>query len=118
MEVVKALINANDIDDVSLVHNVTTVAAIVFQQISRQFIDGRFRKNDVVIMFNCAFPRVKKSIGAYVGPVGGFIVKVFLLLFPLAVVVLLLLCCGCGGGGDGVVVLVVAVVGVGVGVVV
>ncbi|XP_057732354.1 L-cysteine desulfhydrase [Arachis stenosperma] len=73
---VKALINADDVDDVSLVDNATTAAAIVLQQVGRQFADGSFRKNDAVIMFHCAFPAVKKSIGAYIGPAGGSVVEV------------------------------------------
>ncbi|MED6222101.1 hypothetical protein PIB30_061167 [Stylosanthes scabra] len=60
MEVVKALINANDINDVSLVDNATTVAAIVLQQV------------------------MKKSVGAYVDPVSGFVVEVQL-PFPTCV---------------------------------
>ncbi|MED6161418.1 hypothetical protein PIB30_060528, partial [Stylosanthes scabra] len=75
MEVVKALINANDIDDVALIDNATTVGTIVLQQVSCQFADGRFCKNEAVIMFNFAFQAVKKSIGAYVGPAGGSVVE-------------------------------------------
>ncbi|MED6113838.1 hypothetical protein PIB30_074596 [Stylosanthes scabra] len=128
----EAFINADDIDDVSLVDNTTTVAVIVLQQVIRQFTDGRFLKNDVVIMFNCVFQAVKKSIGAYDDPAGGSVVEVQLpfpihavaffssrdlattiapLLLAIVVLLLLLLCCGCGdacccgdggGGGDAV----------------
>ena len=73
---VKTLINADDVADISLVDNATTAAAIVLQQIGRQFADGNFRKNDAVIMFHCAVPAVKKSIGAYVTPAGGSVVEV------------------------------------------
>ncbi|KAI4349804.1 hypothetical protein L6164_010358 [Bauhinia variegata] len=74
--VMKKLINADDVDHVSLVDNATTAAAIVLQQIGRRFSQGKFQKNDTVIMFNCAFPAVKKSIQAYVIPVGGSVIEV------------------------------------------
>lgn len=74
--VIKDLINADDVEDISLVDNATTAAAIVLQQIGRRFAAGNFRKNDTVIMFNCAYQAVKKSIEAYITPVGGSVVEV------------------------------------------
>ncbi|XP_061367989.1 L-cysteine desulfhydrase [Gastrolobium bilobum] len=74
--VIKDIINADHVDDVSLVDNATTAAAIVLQQIGRLFAHGNFRKNDTVILFHCAYQAVKKSIEAYVTPVGGSIVEV------------------------------------------
>ncbi|XP_027366454.1 L-cysteine desulfhydrase-like [Abrus precatorius] len=74
--VVKDIINADHVDDVSLVDNATTAAAIVLQQIGRRFAGGNFKKNDTVIMFHCAYQAVKKSIEAYVTPVGGSVVEV------------------------------------------
>ncbi|KAI4301591.1 hypothetical protein L6164_034854 [Bauhinia variegata] len=73
---IKKFINADDVDHVSLVDNATTAAAIVLQQIGRRFSQGKFQKNDSVIMFHCAFPAVKKSIQAYVTPVGGSVIEV------------------------------------------
>ncbi|MED6194360.1 hypothetical protein PIB30_027745 [Stylosanthes scabra] len=80
MEAVKALINANDIDDISLLDNATIVAAIFIQQVSRQFNHGRFAQS------RCAIVPL------------------------LLVVLLLLLLLYCGGGGGEVVELVVVVV--------
>ncbi|KAK4282620.1 hypothetical protein QN277_013976 [Acacia crassicarpa] len=73
---IKDLIHADDVNDVSLVDNATTAAAIVLQQVGRRFVQGKFQKNDTVIMFDCAFQAVKKSIQAYVIPAGGSLVEV------------------------------------------
>ncbi|XP_027937790.1 L-cysteine desulfhydrase-like [Vigna unguiculata] len=74
--IVADLINADHIDRVSLVDNATTAAAIVLQQIGRRFVHGHFRREDSVIMFHCAYQAVKKSIEAYVTPIGGTVVEV------------------------------------------
>ncbi|XP_065859883.1 L-cysteine desulfhydrase [Euphorbia lathyris] len=74
--VVKDLINADDVDEVSLVDNATTAAAIVLQQIGRSFADGKFQKNDTVLMLHCAYEAVKKSIQAYVTRSGGRAIEV------------------------------------------
>ncbi|KAF5733428.1 Pyridoxal phosphate (PLP)-dependent transferases superfamily protein isoform 1 [Tripterygium wilfordii] len=74
--VIKDLINADHVDEVSLVDNATTAAAIVLQQIGRGFAEGRFAKNDTVVMLHCAFQAVKKSIQAYVSRAGGSVVEV------------------------------------------
>ncbi|KAK7266505.1 hypothetical protein RIF29_19149 [Crotalaria pallida] len=73
---IKTLINAQNVDDVSLVDNATTAAAIVLQQIGRRFARGEFCRNDAVIIFHCAYQAVKKSILAYVTPVGGSVIEV------------------------------------------
>ncbi|KAG2697848.1 hypothetical protein I3843_07G123800 [Carya illinoinensis] len=70
---VQTLINADHIDEVSLVDNATTAAAIVLQQIGRRF---SHHQNDAVVMFSCAFPAVKKSIQAYVTHAGGSVIEV------------------------------------------
>ncbi|KAK9202059.1 hypothetical protein WN944_017268 [Citrus x changshan-huyou] len=80
---VKDLINADDVGEISLVDNATTAAAIVLQQIGRGFTEGRFHRNDTVLMLHCAFQAVKKSIQAYVTRAGGSVVEVQL-PFPLA----------------------------------
>ncbi|XP_004495860.1 L-cysteine desulfhydrase [Cicer arietinum] len=74
--IIKDLINADDVEDISLVDNATTAAAIVLQQIGRKFASGNFRKNDTVIMFHCAYKAVKKSIDAYLTPVGASVIEV------------------------------------------
>ncbi|RVX01617.1 L-cysteine desulfhydrase [Vitis vinifera] len=80
--VVKSLINADSVDEVSLIDNATTAAAIVLQQIGRAFAQGKFQKGDVVVMLHCAFQSVKKSIQAYVTGAGGSVIEVQL-PFPL-----------------------------------
>ncbi|KAJ9696839.1 hypothetical protein PVL29_008844 [Vitis rotundifolia] len=74
--VVKGLINADSVDEVSLIDNATTAAAIVLQQIGRAFAQGKFQKGDVVVMLHCAFQSVKKSIQAYVTGAGGSVIEV------------------------------------------
>lgn len=80
--VIKDLINADHVDEVSLVDNATTAAAIVLQQIGRAFSHGLFCKNDTVVMLHCAFQAIKKSIQAYVVRAGGAVVEIQL-PFPL-----------------------------------
>lgn len=77
---IQTLINANHVDEVSLVDNATTAAAIVLQQIGRRFVH---HQNDTVVMFSCAFPAVKKSIQAYVTHAGASVVEVDL-PFPVS----------------------------------
>ncbi|CAI8603617.1 unnamed protein product [Vicia faba] len=74
--IIKDIINADDVEDISLIDNATTAAAIVLQQFGRRFSSGEFRDNDSVIIFHCAYQAVKKSIDAYVIPVGGSVVEV------------------------------------------
>lgn len=63
-------------DQISIVDNVTTAAAIVLQRTGRAFSEGKFSKNDDAVTLSCAFPAVKKSFDAYVGRVGGHLVEV------------------------------------------
>ncbi|KAK3026927.1 hypothetical protein RJ639_040333 [Escallonia herrerae] len=80
---IKHLINANDVDEVSIVDNATTAAAIVLQHVGWAFAEGRFQNGDAVVMLHCAFQAVKKSIEAYVTRAGGSVVVVQL-PFPLS----------------------------------
>lgn len=73
---IKDLINADDVDDISIVDNATTAAAIVLQQISWAFSEGRFRRGDAVVMLHYAYGSVKKSIEAYVARAGGHVIEV------------------------------------------
>ncbi|MBA0741436.1 hypothetical protein Gogos_014589 [Gossypium gossypioides] len=75
-KIIKDLINADHVDEVSLVDNATTAAAIVLQRIGRSFAEGKFQKNDTVLMLHCAYEAVKKSIQAYVTRAGGSIIEV------------------------------------------
>ncbi|RRT42097.1 hypothetical protein B296_00035801 [Ensete ventricosum] len=74
--VVKEIINAADVDEVSLVDNATTAAAIVLQHASWAFAEGAFRKGDAVVMLHYAYGAVKKSIHAYVARAGGHVIEV------------------------------------------
>ncbi|KAG0463117.1 hypothetical protein HPP92_021593 [Vanilla planifolia] len=73
---IKDLINADDVDEVSLVDNATTAAAIVLQQVSWAFFQGSFSKGDAVVMLHYAYGSVKKSIHAYVSRAGGHVIEV------------------------------------------
>lgn len=79
---IKTLINADDVSEVSIVDNATTAAAIVLQHVGWAFAEGRFRKGDAVVMLHCAFQAVKKSIEAYVTRAGGSVIVVHL-PFPI-----------------------------------
>ncbi|OAY42452.1 probable L-cysteine desulfhydrase, chloroplastic [Manihot esculenta] len=74
--IVKSLINADHIDEVSLVDNATTAAAIVLQKAARSFSEGRFEKGDVAVMLHYAYGSVKKSVEAYVTRAGGRVIEV------------------------------------------
>ncbi|KAL9685795.1 hypothetical protein QQ045_023248 [Rhodiola kirilowii] len=74
--IVKDLINADHVDEVSLVDNATTASAIVLQQIGWAFTEGKFQKGDVAIMLHYAYGAVKKSIEAYVSRAGGCVIEV------------------------------------------
>ncbi|CAI9092804.1 OLC1v1028140C1 [Oldenlandia corymbosa var. corymbosa] len=73
---IKSLINADHVDEVSIVDNATTAAAIVLQHVGWAFAEGRFEKGDAVVMLHCAFQAVKKSIEAYVTRAGGSVIVV------------------------------------------
>lgn len=80
--IIKDVINAEHVEEVSLVDNATTAAAIVLQHVGWAFAEGRFQKGDAVVMLHCAFQAVKKSIEAYVTRAGGSVIVVHL-PFPL-----------------------------------
>ncbi|KAK9735687.1 hypothetical protein RND81_04G220100 [Saponaria officinalis] len=70
------IINAESIDEVSLVDNATTATAVVLQHVSRAFNEGRFSRGDVVVMLHYAYGAVKKSVHAYVSRAGGHVIEV------------------------------------------
>ncbi|VVB15206.1 unnamed protein product [Arabis nemorensis] len=74
--VIKRLINAEHDDEVSIVDNATTAAAIVLQQTAWAFREGRFEKGDAVVMLHYAYGSVKKSVEAYVTRSGGQVIEV------------------------------------------
>lgn len=63
-------------DEVSIVDNATTAAAIFLQRIAWAFAEGHFDKGDVAIMLHYAYGAVKKSIEAYVTRAGGCVIEV------------------------------------------
>ncbi|KAG5394492.1 hypothetical protein IGI04_024455 [Brassica rapa subsp. trilocularis] len=73
---IKRLINAEHEDEVSIVDNATTAAAIVLQQTAWAFREGRFDRGDAVVMLHYAFGSVKKSVEAYVSRSGGEVIEV------------------------------------------
>ncbi|PQM37969.1 putative L-cysteine desulfhydrase chloroplastic isoform X1 [Prunus yedoensis var. nudiflora] len=73
---IKDLINAEDVDEVSIVDNISTAVAIVLQQAAWAFAEGKFNKGDAVIMFHCAYGAVKNSIKAYFSRAGGYVIEV------------------------------------------
>ncbi|KMZ65916.1 Cysteine desulfurase [Zostera marina] len=74
--IIAELINADHIDEVSIIDNVTTATAIVLQQIQWGFAEGRFQKGDAVVILHYAYGSVKKSINAYVARAGGHVIEV------------------------------------------
>ncbi|KAL7003201.1 putative L-cysteine desulfhydrase, chloroplastic [Sarracenia purpurea var. burkii] len=80
---IKDLINADDVDEVSIVDNATTAAAIVLQATTWGFVEGRFNKGDTAVMLHYAYGAVKKSVQAYVSRVGGRVIEVQL-PFPVS----------------------------------
>ncbi|KAF3773536.1 putative L-cysteine desulfhydrase 1 [Nymphaea thermarum] len=81
-EAIASLVNASHPDEIALVDNVTTAAAIVLHHIARSFSDGTFPKGDSVIMLHYAYGAVKQSVHAYCGQAGANIVEVEM-PFPL-----------------------------------
>ncbi|KAE8679255.1 putative L-cysteine desulfhydrase [Hibiscus syriacus] len=80
--VIKDLINADHVDEVSIVDNATTAVSIVLQHIAWGFAEGRFYPGDATVMFHCAYGAVKKSVEAYFVRTGGYVIEVPL-PFPL-----------------------------------
>ncbi|KAJ8771844.1 hypothetical protein K2173_027021 [Erythroxylum novogranatense] len=74
--IIKDLVNADHVDEISLVDNATTAVAIVLQHCAWSFAEGRFHKGDVAVMLHYAYGAVKKSIEAYVTRAGGHVIEV------------------------------------------
>ncbi|KAK3030400.1 hypothetical protein RJ639_038928 [Escallonia herrerae] len=80
--IIKDLINADHVDEISVVDNATTAAAIVLQHITWSFFESKFDKGDTAVMLHYAYGAVKKSVQAYVTRAGGEVIEVKL-PFPL-----------------------------------
>ncbi|XP_020209362.1 probable L-cysteine desulfhydrase, chloroplastic [Cajanus cajan] len=74
--IIKELVNAEHVEEISLVDNASTATAIVLQQAAWAFHDGTFQKGDVVLMLHYAYGAVKKAIEAYVARAGGSVIEV------------------------------------------
>ena len=79
---IQSLIKADYVEEVSIVDNATTAAAVVFQHVQRAFYEGKYDKGDSIVMLHYAYGSVKKSAQAYIARAGGEVVEVPL-LFPL-----------------------------------
>ncbi|CAN0897305.1 Probable L-cysteine desulfhydrase, chloroplastic [Linum grandiflorum] len=73
---VASLVNARNIDEISLVDNATTAAAIFLQHCSWSFAEGRFSSGDAAVMLHHAYGAVKKSVQAYITRAGGHVIEV------------------------------------------
>ncbi|KAF7805022.1 putative L-cysteine desulfhydrase, chloroplastic [Senna tora] len=81
--IIKEIVNADHVDEISIVDNATTAAAIVLQQIAWAFQEGKFQKGDVAVMLHYAYGAVKKSMEAYVTRAGCRVIEVQL-PFPVS----------------------------------
>ncbi|XP_004495614.1 probable L-cysteine desulfhydrase, chloroplastic [Cicer arietinum] len=74
--IIKQLVNAQHVDEISIVDNASTATAIVLQQATWAFHEGKFNKGDSVVMLHYAYGSVKKAIEAYVSRAGGRVIEV------------------------------------------
>lgn len=74
--IIKDLINADHVDEISFVDNATTAVAIVLQQTAWAFAEGIYEKGDAIVMLHYAYGAVKKSIKAYISRAGGDAIEV------------------------------------------
>ncbi|KAG8369021.1 hypothetical protein BUALT_Bualt15G0106900 [Buddleja alternifolia] len=75
---IQTLINADHPDEVSIVDNATTAAAVVLQHTTWSFFSSIFQPGDAVLMLHYAYGAVKKSVQAYVTRAGGQVIEVHL----------------------------------------
>ncbi|GAY43360.1 hypothetical protein CUMW_073900 [Citrus unshiu] len=76
------LVNADHVDEISIVDNATTATAIVLQSVAWEFLQGKFNKGDAAVMLQYAYGAVKKSLEAYVTRAGGYVIEAWF-LFPV-----------------------------------
>ncbi|ESR41564.1 hypothetical protein CICLE_v10013630mg [Citrus x clementina] len=79
---IKELVNADHIDEISIVDNATTAIAIVLQSVAWEFLQGKFNKGDAAVALQYAYGAVKKSLEAYITRAGGHVIEVQL-PFPI-----------------------------------
>ncbi|KAI3445481.1 hypothetical protein Pfo_002146 [Paulownia fortunei] len=75
---IQTLINADHVDEVSIVDNATTAAAIVLQHTTWSFFSSVFEAGDAVLILHYAYGAVKKSVQAYISRAGGHVIEVHL----------------------------------------
>ncbi|CAI9765271.1 unnamed protein product [Fraxinus pennsylvanica] len=74
--IIRSLINADHVDEVSIVDNVTTAAAIVLQHYTWSFFSSAFKPGDAAIILNHSYSAVKKAVRAYISRAGGHVIEV------------------------------------------
>ncbi|XP_051144871.1 probable L-cysteine desulfhydrase, chloroplastic [Andrographis paniculata] len=75
---IQTLINADHVDEVSIVDNATTAAAVVLQHITRTFFSSDLHSGDAALILHYAYGAVKKSVQAYISRAGGHVIEVHL----------------------------------------
>ncbi|KAL0422143.1 UNVERIFIED_CONTAM: putative L-cysteine desulfhydrase, chloroplastic [Sesamum latifolium] len=75
---IQTLINADNVDEVSIVDNATTAAAIVLQHTTWSFFSSLFQAGDAVLILHYAYGAVKNSVQAYISRAGGHVIEVHL----------------------------------------
>ncbi|KAK6143821.1 hypothetical protein DH2020_024169 [Rehmannia glutinosa] len=75
---IQTLINADHVDEVSIVDNATTAAAIVLQHTTWSFFSSNFQPGDAALILHYAYGAVKKSVQAYISRAGGHVIEVHL----------------------------------------
>lgn len=74
-QIIKDLVNAANVDEITIIENVTTATAIILQQVGLAFYEGKYNKGDYIIMLNHTYGAVKKSVQAYVTRAGGRVLE-------------------------------------------
>ena len=74
--VIKDLVNADHVDEISIVDNATTATAIVLQSVAWEFLQGKFNKGDAAVTLQYATGAVKKSLEAYIMRADGYVIEV------------------------------------------
>ncbi|KAH7542889.1 probable L-cysteine desulfhydrase, chloroplastic [Ziziphus jujuba] len=74
--IIKDLVNAYDVDEISVLDNTTTAVAIVLQKTAWAFSEGTYNKGDAIIVLQYGYGAVRNSIKAYVSRAGGDVIEV------------------------------------------
>ncbi|CAA3004659.1 probable L-cysteine desulfhydrase, chloroplastic, partial [Olea europaea subsp. europaea] len=73
--IIQSLINADYVDEVSIVDGVTTAAAIVLQHYTWSFFSSAFKPGDAAIILNHSYSAVKNAVQAYISRAGGHVIE-------------------------------------------